>query len=130
MCTAVLHWNPGGVLAVMNRDERRDRADEIPPGRFDADGVSYLAPRDSERGGTWIGVSERGVAAFILNGYVPGDLELVGRSDVPSRGSIVPALLTHDADGARDRLQRRFDPSPYASFTVILAAPDGAMVSR
>jgi hypothetical protein len=130
MCTAVLHWNPSGALAVMNRDERRDRAEEIPPGPFEFGGVRGLAPRDSERGGTWIGVNERGVMAFLLNGYVPGDLELVGRAGIPSRGSIVPALLAHDADGARDHLQRHFDPSPYPSFTVVLAAPDGAMVSR
>jgi uncharacterized protein with NRDE domain len=93
MCTAVLRWDRDGVLVAMNRDERRDRADELPPRIDDGGPTRLLAPRDSERGGTWIGANEFGLVALLLNGYVTGDLDLIGRPDVPSRGTIVPGLL-------------------------------------
>lgn len=72
MCTVTVHRSANRLLVTMNRDEARDRAPEVPPAIHHND-VNWLAPSDSARGGTWIGVNDRGVVACLLNGYVEGD---------------------------------------------------------
>ena len=54
------------------------------------DGVRYAAPRDGRAGGTWIAVSERGLALALLN-----------RSDGPR----------HESPGSRGRLIPRLAPA-------------------
>lgn len=120
MCTVTVLRDPRRVLVTMNRDERWSRAPECPPTpRVTAAGVRWIGPADGERGGTWIGVSELGVAACLLNGYAPEDLELLGRDDVPSRGEIIPALLDQPPGEAVRWLEGGLDPAPYPSFTVL-----------
>lgn len=129
MCTVVLRWDDSGVLAVMNRDERRDRAPEAPPRDFPGP-PRWAAPGDDERGGTWIGVNEFGVLALLLNGYVEGDFDLIGRPGIPSRGGIVPRVLANDAPSAAAFAETTLDPSAYPSFTLIVASSRGGREYR
>ncbi len=78
MCTlSVLRRGADGVAGGetgfdlwFNRDERLTRAAESPPVAGVTDGgVRYVAPRDGERGGTWLMLNERGLTVCVLNDY-------------------------------------------------------------
>lgn len=110
----------------MNRDESRTRGPERPPEVF-GDVVRCIAPRDTRRGGTWMAVNDNGVAACLLNGYLPGD-PTPGPADAPghTRGEIIPqALSMGGINAVRAYLSEKFDPTPYASFCLVVAAETG-----
>ncbi len=67
MCT--LTWKPldTGYVLFFNRDEQRSRPVALPPRAFEANGVRYLAPTDTARGGTWLLVNEHGLSLALLN---------------------------------------------------------------
>lgn len=132
MCTVTFRCGGGSLLLTMNRDERRERAAEQPPRamRGGSGRPAWAAPFDGESGGTWIGVNERGVAACLLNGYAPADAELVGRRDVPSRGSIIPRILEDPTGEGPARLGATLDFSAYPSFTLLLVTKEGGEVLR
>ena len=116
----------------MNRDERHERAPEHPPRLIPGDGErpAWIAPFDGESGGTWIGVSARGVAACVLNGYAETDEPLHGRFGVPSRGSLIPRVL-EDQDGVGPAVLRgAIDVSAYPSFTLLVVTAEGGEVVR
>ncbi len=122
MCTVTLFRSADRLLVTMNRDERRNRSEEQPPRRAGGQGMpDWIGPADGDTGGTWFGANDRGMVACLLNAYAPGDLELLGRNDVPSRGGIIPELLLRAPTEARNWLDSDFDPSPYPSFTLLLA---------
>jgi len=128
MCTVTVLRDPRRALVTMNRDERWSRAPERSPAvRVSSGGVRWIGPADGERGGTWIGASELGVAACLLNGYAPEDLELLGRDDVPSRGEIIPALLDRPPGDAVRWLEGGLDTSPYPSFTLLALTPEAGV---
>lgn len=136
MCT--LTWTslrPGsgseaGYQLWFNRDERLTRAPERPPSLQVAEnGVRYIAPEDSEAGGTWITTNEHGVTIALLNGY----LESRGpeRPSYTSRGVLVRGLA-----GIRDP-KEAFDPlSPmrlrdFQPAVVFVKAPSApALIAR
>jgi len=127
MCTLTILRTPERTLVTMNRDEARVRAVERPPRLVEASGrPSWLAPTDGEKGGTWFGANDRGLVAGLLNAYVPGDLALYGRDDVPSRGTIIPQLASRSPEQARAWLHNEFDPTPFPSFTLVVVTPDHA----
>jgi hypothetical protein len=116
----------------MNRDERRERAAEQPPRLItgDPERPAWIAPFDGESGGTWIGVSSRGVAACVLNGYAESDEALRGKRGVPSRGSLIPRIL-EDQEGVGPAVLRgAIDVSAYPSFTLLVATALGGEVVR
>lgn len=126
MCTVSTHHDGNTLLVTMNRDEARSRGPELPPEIFRHGAISWVAPRDSERGGSWIGANSLGVVACVLNGYLPGD-------DAPpaplegfrTRGEIVPRLLKlGDAGSMRNELVAALDPTAFPSFTLLLATTE------
>jgi hypothetical protein len=132
MCTVTLFHDAGELVLTMNRDESWQRSPERPPSLHAGCcwARSWIGPVDGDRGGTWIAVNRAGVAACLLNGYAPGDLELVGRDDVPSRGEIVVRAMDR---GSRDALrwaEEELDPSPYPSFVLLLWTPSGSRLLR
>jgi hypothetical protein len=74
MCTVTWWRAPEGVAyeVFFNRDERRTRGAAAPPFRDTCRGVNYLAPFDSDHGGTWLLVNTRGVTLALVNHY-PAD---------------------------------------------------------
>lgn len=133
MCTVVLRADSSGDLELtMNRDERRDRQPELPPRLHPGSGdrPAWIGPADSERGGTWIGVSEAGVAACLLNAYAAADLELLGRTDIPSRGEIVPQVLAQPARDAIAWAESSLRANAYPSFMLLICAGPRARLVR
>jgi len=125
MCTVTLFRSAERLLVTMNRDERRTRADEREPRRAGGRGhPRWIGPVDGETGGTWFGVNDQGMVGCLLNAYAAEDIELFGRDDVPSRGGIIPELLLRAPTEARNWLDSDFDPSPYPSFTLVLATTE------
>lgn len=111
MCTLiVLHrCVPGRPLVVAaNRDEFLDRPAEGPALRSSRTGP-IVAPRDLEAGGTWVGVSARGVFAGLTNlRPTAAPEEKTGSEDRP--GGLVsgaPAELANTLDKARALRDRR-----------------------
>jgi hypothetical protein len=110
----------------MNRDESRARDPEWPPERLETpgNGIAWVGPRDSAAGGTWMGASERGVVACLLNNYQRQAVVAPGKR---SRGAIIPdALDQGDLGDVFAWLAEDFDPAPYAPFTLLVAGPDDA----
>lgn len=122
MCT--LSWTTSGASleVFFNRDERLTRGPEIAPAIVRGS-VSFLAPRDSDQGGTWVGVNDHGLVAGLLNGYHPSDL---AQADARSRGELVVAALgSRDACSAIEAI-RRLELTRFRSFVLALLRPEDA----
>src|SRR5688572_26586212 len=91
MCTVTIIRQSGGIRLVCNRDEQRLRPAAMPP-RIESFG-SYKAilPIDPVGGGTWVSVSDTGLAFTLMNSYTGATLAPPGKK---SRGLIIPALLS------------------------------------
>jgi len=129
MCTLTVHRDASEILATMNRDEALTRGPEVPPQvHAGNNGVSWVAPQDADRGGTWMGANADGVVACLLNAYLPGESLLPDTSGrFRSRGEIIPMLL--DKGPVNDGLAwllEDFDPEAYPSFSLLVAAPEKA----
>ena len=144
MCTLiVLHrCVPGKPLVVAaNRDEFYARPAESPAIRASRAG-RFIAPRDLEAGGTWVGLSERGVFAGLTNlrpiapGFEAGsNADLIGArlgensgartaKPVLSRGEVVMAALeARTAADAADSLSRSLsrEEGLYNPFQLLVA---------
>ncbi|QKG91556.1 NRDE family protein [Halorubrum salinarum] len=139
MCTLTLAWRTFGdapVALAATRDEALDRPSEPPAvrgatsgdgGRADDGGrgtdgdaggrVRYVAPRDAEAGGTWIGVSEGGLVVAVTNRWLDAD-----REGDRSRGLLVRDCLTApSAEAAVRAVERELDERDYDGFNLVLA---------
>jgi hypothetical protein len=130
MCTVTIQRTDSGFTATMNRDEAYSRAPERKPEMHTGAHGDWVAPIDSEKGGTWMGANTCGVVASIMNAYQPGESLLpdtTGR--FRTRGEIVPAVLAAgDGDAARRWIEAQLDPAQYPSFTLLVATPDETIV--
>ena len=131
MCTLTLAWRTFGdapVALAATRDEALDRPSEPPSlrsggetgGDDDGDGdggVRYVAPRDAEAGGTWIGASEDGLVVAVTNRWLDAD-----REGDRSRGLLVRDCLTAGSAEAGVRaVERELDDRAYDGFNLVLA---------
>lgn len=118
MCTLTLAWRvfaDAPVVVAANRDELLDRESEPPAVR--AGDPKFVAPRDAEAGGTWIGYNEAGVFCGITNRWaeVPGGGER-------SRGLLVQDVLeTESADEARRVVESAVEADTYNGFNLVVA---------
>ena len=135
MCTvAFIPARGGGYLLGHNRDEARSRSRARPPRRTRRGGLLFVAPRDPDGGGTWIGINEAGLAFCILNGSDanPGRLPEKPRS----RGLVAWDLLHLGSAGEAARALRDFRPllDEVRAFQLVIAEPglggDAASISR
>jgi uncharacterized protein with NRDE domain len=91
------------LVVAANRDERMGRPSEGWALRESRSGVRYAAPGDLLAGGTWMGLSAKGVFAGLTNFHAP--FEWYPDPERRSRGEIVPlALAAPSAAAARARL--------------------------
>lgn len=128
MCTLSVHHAKHDILVTMNRDETISRAPESPPAIHRMDnGVTWVAPIDGEKGGTWMGANDRGVIACLLNFYLPGESLLPDTTgQYRTRGEIIPrALERGSGDAVVSWLLEDFDPSAYPSFDLHVISRDG-----
>jgi len=141
MCTLiVLHrCVPGRPLVVAaNRDEFLDRPAEEPALRSSRTG-RIVAPLDLEAGGTWVGVSERGVFAGLTNlrPQAPAavdagsDLETIERASnernriatqaLRSRGEVVMRALEAESAADAMRTLSKLETETYNPFQLLVA---------
>jgi uncharacterized protein with NRDE domain len=104
------------LILAANRDEFYERPTE--QAHFWTDAKATLAGRDIERGGTWLGVTERGRVAAITNYREPG-VKLTG---APSRGLLVSDFLAGDEEP--DEYLSKLAPraSTYNGFNLVVGA--------
>ncbi|AGN02270.1 hypothetical protein L593_11635 [Salinarchaeum sp. Harcht-Bsk1] len=122
MCTIAFAWqvlDDAPIAVAANRDEALDR-ESHPPRVLESD-PTVLAPQDAEAGGTWIGVSERGLFVGITNRWnrEDGAPDLAGER---SRGLLVrDALRADDAAAAVALVQEQVAEFEYAGFNLLVA---------
>ena len=119
MCTlVVLHRAIPGVPLVVaaNRDEFLARRSEGPALRRTPGGIAVVAPRDARGGGTWLGVSARGIFAALTN--------VAGEPPDPERRSrgllVLDALEAGSAREAAERT-RSLASGRYNAFNLFVA---------
>ena len=112
MCTLTVKREDDHILVTMNRDEKKDRAQERPPYKWVSPEI--FAPQDSKGLGTWAAINPKGRIACLLNGYQEQDLN----ADIlKSRGEIIPSILS-----AEDSCEaaKRIEADQYASFDLFV----------
>ncbi|MCC7017339.1 MAG: NRDE family protein [Rhodospirillales bacterium] len=119
MCTVVILFRPGHawpVIIAANRDEMIARP-WLPPARHWPDRPRVVAGRDELAGGTWLGLSDGGVLASMLNRRG----SLGPKAGMRSRGELPLEALDHaDARAAADALAH-IEPRSYRSFNMVIA---------
>jgi hypothetical protein len=128
MCTlTVIQTGDAGdrhVRIECNRDESRLRQPARPPEQRTCGARQVLMPIDPVSEGTWIGVSNAGLAAVLMNVYV-AQADAVGeilprQRPAMSRGTIIPHVLA--AGGLADAIARfeQLHPHDFEPFRLIL----------
>lgn len=130
MCTLVLGFQLDRrwpVVVAANRDEQLDRPSEgwaLRPGMGTA--PARATPLDLQAGGTWMGVSARGVFAGVTNHFV----RLGWKSDPTrrSRGDLVPLALDAGDPAAAARTLGALDAARWNPFHLVIAGADAAFL--
>lgn len=123
MCT--LTWSAvreGGYDLFFNRDELNTRGAERPARLETHDGVVFAAPRDGDRGGTWLLVNAHGVTVALLNDYAAR-----WRPSGPavSRGAVVAACAAAATAEGVMSLISEMPLTRMAAFKVVVIGADG-----
>jgi hypothetical protein len=127
MCTLAISL--GGdrrwpLVVAANRDEQVARPSE---GWALRDGpIRYAAPRDLEAGGTWIGVSARGVLAAVTNFHSGTPPDRSRRS----RGELVALALVYPSAQAAQKALSALDAGSFNPFHLLVADGDSAFLLR
>lgn len=119
-----------GYSLWFNRDELLTRGPEIPPRiQTSPEGVRYIAPEDSEAGGTWIAVNEHGLTVALLNGYTLSRGPALHRYE--SRGTLVRNLAALERPLESLAMLSPKELANYQPAVVFLKAPgEPALVAR
>lgn len=125
MCTVTIVATANRVRVACNRDERRTRAVALRPVARTTPAGTLIYPVDPLSGGTWIGASDRGFAAVLLNRRPAVRPE--PRSHVTSRGTIVPPLLASGSFAAALSTARAIDCGAFQPFTLVVVDRDRAV---
>ncbi len=127
MCTLSWLWEAEGYQVFFNRDELRERLPARGPARGRREGVDYLAPRDGDAGGAWLGVNALGLTLAVHN-RSPLESLPEGR-EWWSRGQLLLSLLAAgSADDVRAALLA-VDLDRLRPFTLLVFAPRRALLS-
>lgn len=120
MCTLTVVREADRLLVTMNRDDVADR-EEAPPTLWPVARPVFVAPRDVQAGGTWIGVNRHGVIACLLNRY---DDAPTGRT---SRGNIVIEAMRGATITTACGDLTALDHRAYSPFSCLLIAMNGVV---
>ena len=128
MCTVVLLIRFGHdwpVMLAANRDERLDRAWDLPAEHW-PEHPGVIAGRDATAGGTWMGVNRSGLVAAVLNrqgslGPAPGKR---------SRGELPLLALRHATAQQAAEAIAALDAGAWRGFNMVLADAAGAVFVR
>lgn len=124
MCTLALYFKvfaDAPVLLLSNRDELSDRP-WTPPALLSSIPRTY-GPRDTQAGGTWLGVNEAGLVVTITNHLGT----LAKGSSFCSRGYVVAEALRHETAREAKNLVALLSPACKA-FTLLAVDKDEAFI--
>ncbi len=116
MCTLIVARNVFSKFSLViaaNRDELLDRPSETPSVRKDAPHI--LAPKDLQRGGTWIGVNRAGVCAALTNRK-----DIKSQKGRMSRGALVIRALQYNSAKEASEDIARIDGNVLNGFHLII----------
>jgi hypothetical protein len=119
MCTVSWIHQPDGYHLLCNRDEKRWRGTAIAPRVVMRGGVRYVAPVDSEAGGTWLSANEFGLSLCLLN----GSAGLQSSGTRRSRGLLVRELAWAPCAEECALWMRQLDLGTYAPFSLVILEP-------
>jgi hypothetical protein len=131
VCTVSVISQSDGYRVMVNRDEADTRPAASQPAWHtlltgDGHAVRAMWPTDPVGGGTWIGVNEHGLLLTLLNYNLesaPGIPVVMTRTDLRSRGEIIPQLLSHTSGVQAVQALSRSDLSCYGPFRLVAVAP-------
>jgi len=135
MCTVTWTAVGDGYVVYMNRDELASRGSALPPSPGEVGGRRYLAPTDSDGGGTWIAATECGLTVGLLNRYPAGHAARASGAGrhrgYRSRGLLVVDLVACENVPAVADALARLRLESYRPFTLFaVSAHDEAAVWR
>jgi uncharacterized protein with NRDE domain len=119
MCTLiVLHRRVPGwpVVVAANRDEFLERPAEPPALRETAGGQRFVAPRDRQAGGTWLGVNAAGLFVGVTNRPTPKP-----DPSLRSRGQVVVEALEAPSAKEAAELASQIPVCAHNPFNLLLA---------
>ena len=124
MCTVSWVHTADGYHLFCNRDEKKNRAQGLGP-KLQARGwVRFVAPVDTEFGGTWIAVNEFGVSACLLNGAnLTRRFVQNPRKAWRSRGVLLRELIWAQSADECILWLKQLDLRRFAPFTVAFLQP-------
>ena len=128
MCTVVLLLRPGHawpMILVANRDERVDRAWDLPAAHWPGH-PGVAAGRDRTAGGTWMGLNRHGVTAAVLNRQ--GSLGPVAGKR--SRGELPLMALDHATAQQGVAAIVALNAGEWRGFNLVIADRTGAFFIR
>ena len=121
MCT-VTWLQAGDTYEVFcNRDEQRFRSPAYHPRKGRLNHMTYIAPIDSQAGGSWVGVNERGLTLCLLNHYPTAEIPLPGKPT--SRGLLLLSLLEHTSQSQVKNQLRYTHLKDYPPFILLVMEP-------
>jgi hypothetical protein len=124
MCTLVAIVRASEVYPLVvaaNRDERLARPASGPRAW---PGERFVAPRDEQAGGTWLGVSARGLFVGVTNRF--GAVNDPARD---SRGTLVVEALRHDSAAAAHAALATLPPRRFNAFHLLYADAQAAFMT-
>lgn len=107
------------LVVAANRDERLHRDAEGWALRDGPNGIRIASPRDLLAGGTWIGLSSRGLFAALTNYHAPFDW--YPDSARRSRGEVVGLALGQSTVADARRALSALDPASFNPFHLVVA---------
>ena len=126
MCTLLVQHRPDAehpLIIAANRDEQLQRPAEPPALRTEGP-IPYVAPRDLQASGTWLGLNARGLFVAITNRHgAPPDPDRRSRGEL-----VVQALAAPDAASARASM-RSLPPRDYNGFHLLHADAHEASIT-
>jgi len=119
MCTLTWLFQKDGYTLLFNRDELKTRKRALPPAIYKADnGVSYLAPIDTDAGGTWLASNAFGITICLLNNYRAS--EPASLDAIRSRGEVVKQLSGVDSLQAAEKQLAKMSLTNYRGFRLVI----------
>ncbi len=131
MCTVSILPTENGYLIGGNRDELKTRPKARPPSVSITKGIRYISPTDTQAGGTWIAVNEKGLAACLLNRYTDNFEQDFGNIEPISRGTIIPTVISAKTiREALDLFKSKIEPDSFRPFTLLLFNQESELIAH
>jgi hypothetical protein len=121
MCTmTIIPTAADAMRMAVNRDESRTRAAALPPVVRQFGPRRAILPIDPVGGGTWVAVSDAGLAFTLLNRSLDDSMDQKSNPGLASRGLIIPLLLGTENLTAVFDLAQHIDVSQYNPFRLVI----------